>query len=210
MKLLTYSESQMREWRTIAVTPNLATCFNFAPTHFEITPALPAGLNFDQSTGRISGTPQEVLGLTSFEIGAYDGNTFLVKADVSIVVFADVPPSGLSYQPSAVSVLQGGALPSLVPSFTGAAESFSVSPALPAGVAINPQTGTIAGICSGPEGVTQHTVTVSNPIGTAQADVEITVLEAPSLEGLLVASQGDLTLDVFGLRNVGFAPIDAE
>jgi hypothetical protein len=88
-------------------------------------------------------------------------------------------------------------------------ETFTVSPALPGGISLDPANGIISGTCDGDLGITQHTVTATNPLGSSAAQVQIEILPAPGLRGYLVPSGGDGTLDVFDDRNLGFGPIDA-
>lgn len=58
---------------------------------------------------------------------------------------------------------------------TGTADSFSVDPALPGGLALNPTTGEITGTPGAEAAATQHTVTATNADGSTTTDVGITV-----------------------------------
>jgi 6-phosphogluconolactonase (cycloisomerase 2 family) len=94
--------------------------------------------------------------------------------------------------------------------YAGTAQSFSSVPPLPTGLSINPANGWIYGVCAAPQGLTTHTITVSNPLGSAQTDVQIDVTQAQQVTGIILPCSGDQALDSFARSGDGFAPIDAE
>lgn len=55
------------------------------------------------------------------------------------------PPSSLSYQSTKISATVGTAVTSDVPTVSGSVDSYSISPALPAGITLSASTGAIAG-----------------------------------------------------------------
>ena len=59
---------------------------------WEITPDLPLGLVFDSDTGRISGTPYEVIGNTTFTMyGNYsDGTNLVVQFNLQVLEDSDL------------------------------------------------------------------------------------------------------------------------
>lgn len=81
----------------------------------------------------------------------------------------------LSY-PGPVDTTIGQPIAPLAPSVarTGLA-AFSISPALPAGLALDPSTGVISGLPTAPEPTTMHTVTMTDLVGSAQAPLAVTV-----------------------------------
>ncbi|MDJ0975356.1 MAG: PQQ-dependent sugar dehydrogenase [Planctomycetota bacterium] len=86
------------------------------------------------------------------------------------------PPSNLSYpvDPGVYRVAE--AIADNVPSVQGGAvASWDVTPALPAGLTLDPVTGTIAGTPTAEASTTTHTVTATNAGGSTQADVDIAV-----------------------------------
>jgi hypothetical protein len=99
------------------------------------------------------------------------------------VFFSNVslpPPSGLSYTPSSASGTVGTAIGSLTPTVTGTVTSYSVSPALPAGLFISPSTGVISGTPTAVSALDTYTVTAANGTGTTTATVTIEVSAAGS------------------------------
>lgn len=208
-KSVTYAERSMRTWAGVPVTSNTPTAHNFTPSGFAALTALPTGLALDPLSGAISGTPQVPQAVAEYPIEVAEDGVARVTARVEIEVLEAVAPSGLSYAPQRGVTTQGGTLPAMQPSFSGVVESFSVSPALPAGLVLDPQSGVIGGVASGAAGVTQHVVTASNPLGQAQAPIEIEVTPALRVQGLLVASNAALGVDVYGRRGPNLSPIDA-
>lgn len=73
-----------------AITPNTATTQGGAPTTFGVSPALPAGLSLDTSTGTIAGTPTATASQTAHTVTATNaaGQT---TTDVLVTVGAALP-----------------------------------------------------------------------------------------------------------------------
>src|SRR6185295_3506614 len=92
-----------------------------------------------------------------------------------------VAPTGLSY-PSSQTLTIGTPMPAIAPSVTGTVTSYSVAPALPAGLALNSSTGQISGTPTAALAATRYTVTASNSAGSATFDISIGVVApaAPS------------------------------
>ncbi len=95
-------------------------------------------------------------------------------------------PSGLSY-PSPISVAVGypihtwQRLPGLYPTVVGQVTAYSVSPALPSGILLNPQTGEISGtpLIAAPHA--SYRVTARNAGGQAAFDLILTVVSPPGI-----------------------------
>jgi hypothetical protein len=85
-----------------------------------------------------------------------------------------VPPSGLSYS-SPQTYYLGTAIQTLMPTVTGTVTSYSVSPALPAGLTLSATTGAISGTPTARGAGTTFTVTASNAGGQTTFGVVITV-----------------------------------
>ncbi len=105
----------------------------------------------------------------------------VVRGAVAIVT-EDLPPAGLLYSSPAPTYLTGQKIASNVPSSVGGAiASYTVAPALPSGLTLNPVTGIITGTPNVLQAATDHIVTAHNAAGTADATVTITVNEGPPL-----------------------------
>jgi hypothetical protein len=87
------------------------------------------------------------------------------------------PPSGLSYASPQVYVVAQAIAP-LMPSVTGSVSTWSVAPALPQGLSLNPTNGAITGTPTKPSVLAGYTVTAANQGGSASATVTLTVNDA--------------------------------
>jgi len=165
----------------IAIPPNTPTSTGGAISSYSISPALPAGLSISASTGVISGTPTAAAPTTDYTVTGSNaaGST---TATVRITVNASLqPPTGLSY-PSPNSFPSGYAITPLNPTVGGGpVSSWSVSPALPAGLTLDGSTGVISGTPTAVTAQAGYTVTASNAAGSTSFTVQITItLGAPN------------------------------
>ncbi len=111
------------------------------------------------------------------QIQFFDGSTNWPAAILSngeVVPTLPPPPSNLSY-PSPNTFTQGVAITNLNPTVTGTVTSYSVSPALPAGLSLNTSTGVISGTPTIVTATATYTVTASNAGGSTSFGVVITV-----------------------------------
>lgn len=83
-------------------------------------------------------------------------------------------PSNLSY-PTAPAFTEGTAITALSPTVTGQVTSYMVSPALPAGLALNGQSGVISGTPTTATAQATYTVTASNASGATAATLSLVV-----------------------------------
>jgi len=140
---------------------------------YSVSPALPAGLSLNTSSGVISGTPSVVVGSSTYTVTAVNsGGT--VSFGVVITV-NDIAPSNLSYASPNVFT-KNTSITSLSPSVSGGTVlSYSVSPALPAGLSLDTANGVISGTPSVVVGSGTYTVTAVNSGGTVSFGVVIAV-----------------------------------
>jgi hypothetical protein len=143
-------------------------------TSYAVTPQLPAGLALDQSSGAISGTPTAITAVAAYTVTATNSGgsaTFQVSIAVN-----DVTPT-VSYLSGTVALAQRITIAKLTPakSTGGVVTSWSVSPALPAGLNFNTQDGTITGAPTGTSPAAAYTVAASNSGGQATFVLNISV-----------------------------------
>jgi alpha-tubulin suppressor-like RCC1 family protein len=144
---------------------------------FAITPALPAGLLLDTTTGAISGTPSILSAATSYAVKATNSGGS-ATATLSITV-NDVAPGAPVYASSLVCT-KGSPCSSAAPTSSGGAVvSFAVTGTLPAGLSINASTGVISGTPSALAAAASFTITATNPGGSASGSLSITVKDLP-------------------------------
>jgi uncharacterized repeat protein (TIGR02543 family) len=147
-------------------------------TDYSVSPALPAGLALDTSTGVISGTPTAITATNTYTVTATnEGGT----ASYGVVITVnDVAPSALAYTTPNVYTA-GLAISSLNPTATGNVISYSVSPALPNGLSLDTTTGIISGTPTAVTPSAMYTITATNSGGDTSFGVSITVNDvAPS------------------------------
>jgi hypothetical protein len=145
-------------------------------TGYSVTPTLPTGLSIDPSTGVISGTPTIITAGADYTVTAVNsgGKT---TATLNLTV-NDAAPFGLSY-PTPGRFTRGIGITSLTPTVSGGAvTTYSVVPALPAGLSINTTTGVISGIPAAAAAMTACTVTASNASGTTSFVLSMMVNDA--------------------------------
>ena len=136
------------------------------------------GLDFDPSTGSISGTPTMAADRLFYTISATNAPNFAHSAsiDITIVAAPDISPS----VPTLIATV-GTAIPPITITNNGGAvarASYSISPNLPAGLSIDTATGEISGMPTAVASAQTYTITANGvgiPTVTATATVDITV-----------------------------------
>lgn len=143
---------------------------------YGVNPALPAGLSLNTTTGVISGTPTAPAAQASYTVTALNslGSTSFA---ISILV-NPAAPTALTYQSPRIFTT-GTAIDPLPPTVTGTVTSWTVAPALPAGLVISPSTGVISGIPTTVTPQAQYIVTAANVSGSTSFAVSITVVPPP-------------------------------
>jgi hypothetical protein len=162
------------------IPDNAPTSSGGAAVSYAVSPALPAGLTLNTSTGVISGTPTTLATAADYTVTAANtgGST---TASVNIAV-NDVAPSSLSYSNNPTTYTKDTLIPDNTPTSSGGVVvSYAVSPALPTGLTLNTSTGVISGAPTTLAAAANYTVTASNTGGSTTASVSIAVNDvAPS------------------------------
>ncbi|WP_156440062.1 kelch repeat-containing protein [Burkholderia savannae] len=173
---LSYPDNPVIYTTGVQISPNTPTTSGGEITQYAVEPALPAGLTLDPQTGVISGTPAAVTAPANYTITG-SNSAGSAQAQVNIQVQAQTaPPTSLTYSDPAPVYVAGRVIAQDVPELAGgAATAYSVSPALPAGLSVDAQTGVISGTPQNAQPQTAYAVTASNSAGSVTAQVAITV-----------------------------------
>lgn len=146
---------------------------------YSVAPALPAGLTLDPASGVITGTPAAVSAATVYVVTAQNaGGSATTRVQIE-VRSATAAPAGLTYGAAAVVYTVGTPIPTSTPTSTGGPiRAYTIAPALPAGLSLDGQTGTISGTPTAASPDTAYTISGSNAAGVTTATLRITVQPA--------------------------------
>ncbi len=138
---------------------------------------LPSGLVIDNQCN-ISGTPTVPAGPVSLTVTATNG-VDQSSASLSIEVIGE--PSSIAYSRPSIVAIRNVAIDPDTVTFVGAPmNTFTINPALPAGLNLNPSNGLINGTPTVVSALTNYVVTGSGPGGTDTAWINIRVVSPPA------------------------------
>jgi hypothetical protein len=162
----------------LSYTPSLTGTYDHVV--FSSVPALSTiGLNLNTATGVISGTPIIVSNPTVYTVtcNAYNSGNTLIDSSSCILTFS--VKGGVYYSPSSYSFFLNVALSPITPISNGVSiNSYSISPALPTGLTIDPTYGIISGTPTAINNVTTYTITAITLSGiTYNPTVSLTVAD---------------------------------
>lgn len=170
---LTYSASTIIANKNIAIS-SITPAYNSAlPVGFRVSPDLPAGLNLDISSGVVSGTP--IIAQASRPYDLIIVNECGTRSYPITIMIKEVPPTGLSYPSGSYTVAYGDNFPIINPTITGVVDLYSSSPALPAGLNLDPLTGIISGKPFNSQLQSNYIITATNSGGSISTAISITV-----------------------------------
>ncbi|MBY0245537.1 MAG: putative Ig domain-containing protein, partial [Sphingobacteriaceae bacterium] len=110
---------------------------------YHITPTLPKGLKLNVEKPSIEGTPVEKMETTTYTLTAY--NLYGKSNDASVRIKVIARPT-IKYRIEHAFYMKNQPIAPLYPKVTETKEAiFSISPALPAGLSLDPHTGVISG-----------------------------------------------------------------
>ena len=170
-----YNPHNMSLVRNTAMSANTPSVSGGSVTTWAISPALPSGLTFSTNSGLISGTPSTLQ--TSAQLYTVWANNSGGSASTTInITILEQAPSGLNYNPSALSLTVNTTMsPSYPIVFGGAIASWQISPALPAGLSFGTSNGSIWGAPTSIQSLTTYTIWANNSGGSNSTTITITV-----------------------------------
>jgi hypothetical protein len=167
-----YEKNSWQDVKGIASVPITPVVSAGTVTSWSISPALPAGLTLDTTTGVISGTPTIASAQQGYNVTA--SNPGGQSSQLLVIVVKDTPPN-VSYAET-LQVLPRNQPASIEPTNdTGQTFTWSVTPALPAGLSLNTSTGVISGTPTALSPKTAYQIVVSNPDDSTYLGLSISV-----------------------------------
>ncbi len=132
---------------------------------YSISPALPTGLNFNTSTGAITGTPTALRSSTTFTVTVTDQVTPTPQTASNTFTLSVFPaPLTVTVSESSLNAFVNAAFTATPVTASGGfgALTYSISSALPAGLSLNTSTGAITGTPTAVQGTTSRNITVTD------------------------------------------------
>jgi hypothetical protein len=178
--LIGYSPSSILLSKGTAMSPASPTLYGSGQVDsYSVSPSLPAGISLDTSTGVITGTPTAISSSATYTITAT--NTGGTDTATLTITVNDATPS-IAFSTNSFTLTKGTAMPTTSPSSTGGAVvTWTISPAISAGLSFDSSTGTLSGTPTEVSVSTVYTITATNSGGSDSATVTIVVNDiAPS------------------------------
>lgn len=145
-------------------------------SYTNISPALPAGLSLNSSTGAITGTPTASSGATTYTVTVTDSNSATATNTFSLTVNTAVTAT---QSVAAATVTVNTAITPFTPVTGGGGTSplsYGISPTLPTGLSFNTSNGQVSGTATVTSSTATYTVTVTDAnSGTASNTFQLTV-----------------------------------
>jgi hypothetical protein len=188
---LSYSGSPFTFTKNVAIT-SVNPTITGTPVSYSVSPALPTGLAINTTTGQLAGTPTAITSTATYTVTATNtggSTTFALSITVK-----DTAPSSLSYSGSPFTYTKGTTITAVNPTITGTPVSYSVSPALPTGLAINTTTGQLAGTPTAITSTATYTVTATNTGGSTTFGLSITVNDYYTIGGTISGLSGTIVM----------------
>ena len=158
------------------IVPNMPTSSGGNITRYSVSPPLPAGLSLDPRTGAITGTPTDLRDATVFTVTGTNAAGMVTTRLQFEVKATVVAPDTLDYLDSSIIYVTGMAITPNTPITSGGEiTQYSVSPALPAGLVLDPRTGIITGTPTAATPPAIFTVTGSNSADSIDTQLNIEV-----------------------------------
>ena len=182
------------------------------PYTYSYTGTLPAGLNFDTSTGAVTGTPTATFGPADVVFSVQDANN--IVASTTATVSFTVNPAAVSITATADTTPQNLTVGTAMASFTPLTASGGVTPytygytgILPAGLNFNTSTGAVSGTPTatyGPADVIFSVQDVNHVVASTTSTVSFTV-------GAAITATADTTAQnlTVGTAMASFTPLTA-
>ncbi len=171
-------------------TSNFAstTTDEIPPVKYDVTPDLPNGLTLSENSGAITGSSDEIVPQTVYTLSAIDSKAGALGTDVAQFTLSVAERDPLEISGAETFEFQqhqnGSVSYTAINAVDGAA--FSITPALPDGLSLDPTTGTISGTSHAVSAPAQYVIEAvdskGGTLGTSQKTATLSVKERAPLE----------------------------
>jgi ELWxxDGT repeat protein len=147
--------------------------------NFSISPQLPAGLFFGELNGTIWGVATEDISETTFTITAYNPlGDYSIDVDIAVYDYL------YNFELDPVWISNDSYMPKITPTYIIPGATYSIGPALPEGMSVNPYTGVVSGRPNGTMQLTSFTLIASVDGYTLSVPMKLGVVEDTDKDGL--------------------------
>jgi len=159
-----------------AIPANKPSASGGAIDRFEVAPQLPAGLALNPTSGVISGTPTAIAASSAYVVTASNaGGAATTRLQIEVRA-TPTAPVGLTYREPNTTYFLGQAITANTPTSSGGAVlAYTVTPALPAGLTLDSQTGAITGTPSALTPAASYVITATNAVGSVSFTLLLSV-----------------------------------
>ena len=147
--------------------------------NFSITPQLPEGLSFGELNGTIWGVATQDTGEMTYTITAYNP-----LGDYSIDVEIAVYDYLYEFELDPVWIANDSFMPPIKPTYIIPGATYDVTPTLPEGMSVNPNTGVVSGRPNGTRLLTSYTLTATVDGYTLSVPMRLGILKDTDLDGM--------------------------
>lgn len=186
--LVIEAPQQISAKRFSSLSLQVSATTDFPPVAFSVTPDFPEGISLDPATGAITGASAETTSETVYSVKAIDAKGGTLGTDIAAFTLAVEERDALTISAGDVQGTQFAALTPMTPGTSNAIGTvgFSIEPALPTGLSLDPVSGTVSGTPEAPMPATSFTLTATDEkggqLGTATATFTLAIDERAPLK----------------------------
>jgi len=170
---LAYALNPAPYTRGVAIAANAPANGGGAIASYSVAPALPAGLTLNPGTGVLTGTPTALAPASVYTVtGTNTGGSTSAALTLSVV---DAAPA-ITFGQASYRFTTGTPLTALIPANSGGpVVTWSISPALPAGLTFSAADGSLSGTPGAVAAAQVYTITATNSGGASSVLLTLTV-----------------------------------
>ena len=175
---LSYSASTATYTAGLPIAANTPTNSGGTVVSYSVSPNLPAGLILSKTSGIVSGTPSVAAvaaGYTVTAVNSGGSTTAVLTIKVANSPLSTAPPMGLSYRVPAPVFATGVPIVPDGPASGPSGVTYTISPALPQGLSMDPTTGIVSGTPSAASSATASPVTVDYEVTAGGLSAPLTI-----------------------------------